>query len=80
MKIQVLGSGCAKCKKLMEATVQAVQELGLDAQVEKVEEIREIVKFKVLATPALAVDGQVKLTGKVPTVAQLKTLLQDAGA
>lgn len=80
MKIQVLGTGCAKCKKLMEATVQAVQELGLEEEVEKVEEVREIAKFRVLATPALALDGQVKLAGKVPSVEQLKALLQAAGA
>ncbi|MEI6501509.1 MAG: thioredoxin family protein [Armatimonadota bacterium] len=80
MKIQVLGTGCTKCKKLMEATAQAVQELGLQAEVEKVEDVREIAKFRVLATPALALDGQVKAAGKSLNVAQIKALLQAAGA
>jgi len=80
MKIQVLGTGCAKCKKLMAATAQAVQELGLEAEVEKVEEAREIAKFRVLATPALALDGQVKAAGKSLTVEQIKALLLAAGA
>jgi small redox-active disulfide protein 2 len=73
--IQVLGPGCPKCKKLAEHVEQAVKELGLDCRIEKVTQISEIMKFGVMMTPALAVDGEVKLAGKVPAVSQLKELL-----
>ena len=75
MKIQVLGTGCAKCKLLAEQTERAVQELGLDAEVEKVTEITEILDFGVMMTPALAVDGKVKVVGKVPQIDELKEML-----
>ena len=75
MKIQVLGTGCAKCKQLTANTVQAVVELGVQATVEKVEDIREIMKFRVMSTPALVVDGVVKSTGKVLTPEAVKELL-----
>lgn len=65
MKIQVLGTGCAKCKQLTANAEEAVARLGLDAQVEKVEDLREIVKFGVMTTPALAVDGKVVAAGKL---------------
>jgi small redox-active disulfide protein 2 len=65
MRIQVLGTGCAKCKQLTASAEKAVAELGLGVTVEKVEEIREIMKFKVMSTPALVLDGQVRSTGKV---------------
>ena len=80
MKIQVLGTGCARCKKLLENTAAAVRELGLDAEIEKVEEVREIMKFKLLATPGLAIDGEVKVAGRVPDVEQMKAILQAAEA
>ena len=76
MKIQVLGTGCAKCKQLTASTEKAVAELGLGVPVEKVEEIREIMKFKVMSTPALVVDGQVKSTGKVLSVEEVKAFLR----
>ena len=76
MKIQVLGTGCAKCKLLAEQTERAVQELGLDAEVEKVTEITEILDFGVMMTPALAVDGKVKVVGKVPQIDELKEMLK----
>ena len=76
MKIQVLGTGCAKCKQLTAAAEQAVAELGLGVPVEKVEEIREIMKFRVMSTPALVVDGQVKSTGKVLSVEDVKAFLR----
>ena len=75
MKIQVLGTGCAKCKQLTAAAEQAVAELGLAAAVEKVEDLREIMKFKVMSTPALVVDGRVRSTGKVLSPEDLKALL-----
>jgi small redox-active disulfide protein 2 len=76
MKIQVLGTGCAKCKQLTAAAEQAVAELGLGVPVEKVEEIREIMKFRVMSTPALVVDGQVKSTGKVLSPEDVKAFLR----
>ncbi|OEU61036.1 MAG: redox-active disulfide protein 2 [Desulfuromonadales bacterium C00003094] len=75
MKIQILGTGCAKCKKLAKNAEIAAQELHLEYELVKVTDIREITAFGVLMTPALAIDGQVKLSGKVPTVAELKRLL-----
>ena len=75
MKIQVLGTGCAKCKTLTANAEKAVQELGSDATVEKVEDVREIMKFGVMSTPALVVDGKVMTSGKVLTPDQIKKLL-----
>lgn len=76
MKIQVLGTGCAKCELLAEQTRKAAAELGLDAEVEKVTDINEILGFGVMMTPALAVDGEVKVVGKVPAVDDLKEMLK----
>jgi small redox-active disulfide protein 2 len=76
MKIQVLGTGCAKCKLLAEQAERAVRELGLDAEVEKVTEINEILDFGVMMTPALVVDGEVRVVGKVPAIDQLKDMLK----
>ncbi len=76
MKIQVLGTGCAKCKLLAEQTERAVQELGLDVEVEKVTGITEILDFGVMMTPALAIDGEVKVAGKVPALDELKDMLK----
>jgi small redox-active disulfide protein 2 len=75
MQIQVLGPGCARCKQLHNYVMQAVMEANLDANVDKVEDIAEIMKFGVMATPALVVDGVVKFSGKVPNVAELKRIL-----
>jgi small redox-active disulfide protein 2 len=76
MKIQVLGTGCAKCKQLTANAERAVAELGLAATVEKVEDVREIMKFKVMSTPALAVDGKVVSTGKVLSPEDVKALVR----
>jgi small redox-active disulfide protein 2 len=76
MKIQVLGTGCAKCKQLTANAEKAVAELGLDVKVEKVEDVREIMKFHVMATPALAVDGNVRSAGKVLSPEAVKELLR----
>jgi small redox-active disulfide protein 2 len=76
MKIQVLGTGCAKCKQLTASAEKAVAELGLCVAVEKVEDIREIMKFKVMSTPALVVDGQVRSTGKVLSPEDVKAFLR----
>ena len=73
--VQVLGTGCAKCAKLKEHAETAVNELGIDASVEKVDDIVEITSFGVMMTPALAVDGEVKVVGKVPSVEEIKGYL-----
>ena len=76
MKIQILGTGCAKCNALMMAAEKAAQALGLPYELEKVTDLRQIMAFGVMTTPALVVDGQVKVSGKVPSVDDLKTMLQ----
>lgn len=73
--VLVLGPGCAKCQTLYERTKQAAQEIGLECEIVKVTDINAIVGFGVLSTPALVVDGVVKMSGRVPTVAQLKEIL-----
>jgi small redox-active disulfide protein 2 len=78
MKIEVLGTGCPKCEKTMAHAKQAVEELGLEAEVVKVYDFQEITAQGVLITPALAVDGQVKLSGKIPSVEEIKGLLRGA--
>ncbi len=75
MLIQVLGTGCAKCKALAANAEAAVRELGLEARVEKVEDVREIMKFRVMSTPALVLDGKVQAAGKVLPVESIKQLL-----
>jgi small redox-active disulfide protein 2 len=74
-RIQVLGTGCQKCQVLAARAQQAVHELGLECEIEKVTDINEIVGFGIMSTPALAVDGAVKVHGRVPTVAQIKEML-----
>jgi small redox-active disulfide protein 2 len=75
MRIQILGMGCAKCVKLEERTRQAVAELGLEFQVEKVKDLQQIMAFGVMVTPALVVDGVVKVAGKIPGVEEIKKML-----
>lgn len=75
MIIKVLGSGCTKCKTLENHTRQAVEEMNLDASVEKVEDIQEIMAYGVMKTPALVVDDTVKIMGRVPSVEDIKKLL-----
>ncbi len=74
--VQILGTGCAKCEKLKKNVEQAIQELGVEAQVEKVTDIMKITSFGVMMTPALAVDGQVKVVGKVATPEEIKAFLK----
>ena len=74
-KLQTLGTGCAKCTKLAETTEQAAKALGVDYQLEKVTGINDIMSFGVMMTPALVVDGVVKVVGKVPPVEELKKML-----
>ncbi len=74
MKVQILGTGCPKCKLLMANTEEAIKALGIEAQIEKVEKITEIMAFGVMTTPALAVDGKVKSAGKVLSPEDIKKL------
>jgi small redox-active disulfide protein 2 len=74
-KIQILGTGCPKCKKLAENAEAAAKALGIEYELVKVTTIAEIMKFGVMMTPALAVDGEVKVAGKVPSVDEVKPLL-----
>ncbi|MBN2781463.1 MAG: TM0996/MTH895 family glutaredoxin-like protein [Candidatus Marinimicrobia bacterium] len=76
MKIQILGTGCPKCKKLTENAEKAALELGMEHEIVKVTDINAIMAFGVMMTPALALDGEVKLVGRVPGVEELKTVLQ----
>lgn len=75
MKIQILGSGCAKCRSLTAITEQAADGLGLDYEIEKVTDVKRYPDFGVMFTPALVVDGVVKLSGKVPSLEEAKRLL-----
>ena len=72
MKIEILGTGCAKCKKVTDNVNRAVDELGLDIQVEKVEDINRILDYGVMMTPGIVIDGEVKVAGKIPDVNQIK--------
>ncbi len=74
-KLQILGTGCPKCKKLFELTDQAAKSLGIEYEIEKVEDIQQIVAFGVMMTPALAVNGEVKVSGKVPTMDEIKKMI-----
>ena len=76
-KIQILGPGCPKCKKLAEESEKAAKELGLEFEIVKVTDVKEIMKFGVFSTPALVVDGKVKAVGKVLDAGKIKEFLQD---
>ena len=73
--VQILGTGCPKCAKLQEHAEAAVNELGMDASIEKVTDIMQITAFGVMMTPALAIDGEVKAMGNVPTTDEIKQML-----
>jgi small redox-active disulfide protein 2 len=75
MEIAVLGTGCPKCHKLEEETRRAASELGLECEIRKVTEVAEIMKFGVMLTPALVVDGEVKVVGKVPSLEEIKSMI-----
>lgn len=75
--IQILGPGCTKCQKLSEEAEKAAKELGLEYEIVKVKDLKEIMKYGVLTTPGLAVDGKVKAVGKVLDAQKIKEFLQD---
>ena len=74
-KLQILGTGCSKCKRLTEQVEQAAKELGIEHQIEKVTDVEQIISFGVMTTPALAVDGQIKVAGNIPSLDDLKRLI-----
>jgi len=78
MEVKVLGPGCAKCKKLFEQVDQSLRQLGLNVTPEKVEKIDEIMRYGVLATPALVINGEVKVSGRLPSAAELSNWLTTA--
>jgi len=75
MEIKVLGTGCAKCKSLEKVTRKAVEELNLEATVEKVEDIQKIMEYSVMRTPALVINEKVVMSGQLPKISELKEVL-----
>ena len=75
-KIQILGTGCPKCRQLCENAEIAAKDLGIEYEIEKVSDINKIMEFGVMMTPALAVDGEVKVAGKVPSPDEIKKLIK----
>lgn len=75
MNIKILGTGCSNCKRLEANTKAAIEELGLDATIEKVTDIKDIMKYGVMSTPALVVDEKVKVMGKIPSSEEIKKYL-----
>lgn len=75
MNIQILGSCCAKCKTLEKITREVVEQNGFNAEITKVEDIMEIMKFNVMTTPALVINGKVEIKGRVPSADEIKQLL-----
>jgi small redox-active disulfide protein 2 len=78
MQIHVIGTGCTKCKTLARFTEQAIRELGVAAEVSKVTDLKQIMALGVMMTPALAVNGTIKVSGKVPSIPEIKAILQQA--
>ncbi|KLK88690.1 glutaredoxin [Methanoculleus sediminis] len=76
MKVEVLGTGCAKCKRLAKNVEAAIKDLGIEAELVKVDDITEIMNRGVMLTPALAVDGELKVSGRVADVKEIKEILQ----
>jgi small redox-active disulfide protein 2 len=75
-KLQILGTGCPKCMKLEELSRKAADELGIEYEVEKVKDIKQIMDFGVMMTPALVVDGEVKVAGRVPSLDDIKNYIK----
>lgn len=75
MEIQILGPGCTKCKRLEKMTAEMVAENGLQAKIEKVEDIFKIMQYGVMSTPGLVIDGKVVLSGRLPSASELKEIL-----
>lgn len=80
MEVKILGTGCAKCKKLHEATERAAQEAGVQAEIVKIEKLEEIIAHGVAVTPGLVIAGEVKSSGRIPDVKQITGWLKEAAA
>ena len=78
MKLEILGSGCASCQKLMAVTEEALRDLGVEAELVKVEDFKTIMGYGVMSTPALVIDGNVVVSGKVPTKAEVSSMVTTA--
>ncbi|MBT3221544.1 MAG: thioredoxin family protein [Proteobacteria bacterium] len=78
MKIEVLGTGCAKCNKLHQLVEKVIAKAGVDAEIYKIENLEEIMQYGVAFTPALVIDGTVKAAGRIPKAAQIETWLKEA--
>lgn len=78
VKIEVLGTGCPKCKQTLANAEQAIKNLGIDAQIVKVDKVKDIANYGVMFTPALAINGEVKIAGKIPTAKEIETWLREA--
>jgi len=76
MKIEVLGTGCAKCRATEKVVKKAVEELGIQAEIVKVEDLQEIIDRGVMMTPAVIIDGEVKIVGHTPTVEEIKNIIK----
>jgi small redox-active disulfide protein 2 len=76
MKIEVLGTGCAKCQNLYNVVAQAIGQSGKFVQLEKVEDMNEIMSYGVMSTPALVIDGEVKVTGRVPKLEEILEMIK----
>jgi small redox-active disulfide protein 2 len=77
MKIEILGTGCATCNKLEDTVRLAIKEMGIDAQIDHVKDIKKIMTYGVMTAPALVIDGKVKVAGKIPSLAEMKQLIGD---
>lgn len=78
MKIQVAGPGCARCVAVEKNVIEAVTELGVDADISKLKDMKEFAKLGIMFTPAVVIDGKVVVAGKIPTIDELKKLISDA--
>ncbi len=76
MEIKVLGTGCANCKTLEKHVISALEEMGINTQVEKVEDIQKIMSYGIMRTPGLVIDGKVVLSGRVPSVKEIKEIIE----
>lgn len=76
MKLEILGTGCPKCMKLEELARKAASDLGIEAEVKKVKDVKEIMRYGVMITPALVVDGEVKVAGKIPSLEEIKKMIK----
>ena len=74
-EIKVLGTGCPKCKKMAECAEEAAQEMGIEYHLDKVTDIAQITSYGIMMTPALVVDGAIKVVGKVPSIDEMKKMI-----